>query len=303
MTKTLELTHFERTQQIQDISDDLSRMVPAFRHALDQLKEQVIKDQNQLFSFENHATHIQQRLLGVKERQRGKIKVCHQLESKWYDVCDPTALALLCTGTPSQEEALGHIEQLSWILSDYDKIATALAHTIPGLKGPGLRVPRHQTICDTQDSQSLLLTNTNYPIPGCSAVVGTPPDIHSGHEVASDLHQTQDSQSLLLTDTSHSIPWCSALVGTSPEIHSGNRLVRDLHQTTCNTKDSQSLMLTDTSYWIAGCSAVVGTSPDIHSGNRLVRDLHQTTCNTKDSQHKRLTISNVDRHELLDRKV
>lgn len=145
MAQTLELTHFEQTQQIQDISDDLSRMVPAFRDALDQLKEQVIKDQNQLFSFEKHATHVQQRILGGMEHHRGKIQDCPPLESKWFDVCDPTALALLCRETPSQEEALGHIEQLSWILSDYDKIATALAHTIPGLKCPGLRVPRHHT--------------------------------------------------------------------------------------------------------------------------------------------------------------
>ena len=153
MAKSLELAHCERTQKLQDISDDLSRMLPAFRHALEELKVQVHKDQNELFSFENHATHIQQRLWGVKERKRGKKKVRHPLESAWSgDVCDATPLALLSAETPPQHDALGHIEQLSLILSDYDKIATALTHTIPGPEGPGLEAPSgllvsRQSIC------------------------------------------------------------------------------------------------------------------------------------------------------------
>jgi len=335
MAKTLELTYCERTQKLLDISDDLSRMLPAFRHALDQLKVQVCKDQNQLFSFENHAHHIQQRLWGVKERQRGKIKVRHQLDSQWRDVCDPTALALLSAETPPQHDALGHIEQLSLILSDYDKIATALAHTIPGLKGPGLKspfgllVPRqiispgspsrhrlhlleqikvlqninddvsvvasdlHQTICDTQDTQSIHLTNMSHSTPWCSAVVDTSPDIHSGDEFASNLHQTicdtQDTQSLLLTDKSYSTAWCGALVGTSPDIHSDDEFASNLHQTICDTQDTQTLLLTDTSHSTPWCSAVVGTSPDIHSDDEFANDLHQTICNTKNTQSLLLT--------------
>jgi len=68
----------------------------------------------------------------------------------------------------------------------------------------------HQTICDTKDSQSLLLTNTAYPIP----------------VVAGDVHRTicdtQDTQALLLTDTTYPIACCIGKGETSPDIYSEN---------------------------------------------------------------------------------
>jgi len=68
----------DNVQRIQDVSDDLCKILPAFKQALDDLKIQATQDESTLFPHEDRATHLTKRPWHVHERRRAKHDAAHQ---------------------------------------------------------------------------------------------------------------------------------------------------------------------------------------------------------------------------------
>jgi len=134
----------DNVQRIQDISDDLCKILPVFKQALDDLRIQATQDKSMLFPYEDRVTHLTKPPWHVHEPRRAKNDFAHQSPSR-HDMHSLASHAIAC-----------NVDDLMSILDKYTSLATLLSIRIRKTKQIMTR-PQFSMLATQQKSKTTAL--------------------------------------------------------------------------------------------------------------------------------------------------